>query len=726
MPTTVSERNPAPAAAATPSARDVFGAEIQYFRLDPRYWDTVLARFQDAGLRCVTTYVQWGTHLVGPPDRQHPAGVLDFEGRTDPRRNLRRFLEAVERRGLLLNFRCGPFCCNEMPYGGYPRWLVMDHPRMMAWDWQNRLTQGYWIARKEGSQPSYLHPEYLAWCEKWLAEVGRMIVPHLHTRGGCVTMVNLDNEISYIVRDSFLDSDYNPANVQPGGFWHQFLLEKYGRAARLPYAARYRTLDAVPAPRAVPATIAPDELPWYLDWAEFKTWCMTGYIRRLRAMHEANGVRGVTFMTNFNPHRPEGVPTRMPAFQEAVGPGGIVGYDFYRGVFMSYSGYHSMARVLKLMNASVRYTWSAEFMAGTWNKDLTKVGRVSDEHTRFMTRCALAHGCRAIAWFMFHDRDCWGDGPVSSHGHARPNLAVLRETPDLLFRRMRNWDALRPQADVAVIYDLAQHLHTYLGDPMPCADNDLHIGKPVIAGVEAGRASAEYEGLFRLVEQAGAQAAAVDIVHDPAALGRYPLAFMPGGAFIEPAARAALRRYVRGGGVLVVSGPVPQPFLAPGSFVHLRAWIGQAKPEEDALAAIASVARLIRRHVPRLHVHVRPETEMTWVDWAPGGGLGDYGQPRTLASAVLHRGAAGERVLFVLNHYPEAARLVVTFGRDRVARIVDLDTGEAHPAARNRVTLDLDRKCARVYRVEGVPAPRRARPLRMARAGETRRKRQAT
>ena len=50
------------------SSRDIFGAEIQYFRTDPRHWETILRRFADTGLRCVTTYVQWGTHLVGPPD----------------------------------------------------------------------------------------------------------------------------------------------------------------------------------------------------------------------------------------------------------------------------------------------------------------------------------------------------------------------------------------------------------------------------------------------------------------------------------------------------------------------------------------------------------------------------------------------------------------------------------------------------------------------------------
>jgi beta-galactosidase len=350
--------------ATMPNSLEILGAEIQYFRLDPRYWERVLQRFAETSLGCVTTYVQWSTHLVGEPDAAHPAGVLDFEGRSDPRLNLRRFLELVERHGLRLNFRCGPFCCNEMVHGGYPHWLVLGDPGIMVWDWQNRTTQGYWIGKREGSQPSYLHPTYLEWVVRWFEAVDPILVEHLHSRGGCVTMVNLDNEISYICQDGFLSSDYNPVNVAPGGFYHQFLTQKYGSADNLPYPRRYAAIEEVPAPRAVPETVGED-LAYYTDWCEFKTWVMCEYLRRLRAMHEANGVRDVTFMTNFNPHLPEGVPTRMPDFEKATG--GIVGYDFYRGTFMSYSGYHSMARVLKLMNASLKYTWSAEFMSGTWN-----------------------------------------------------------------------------------------------------------------------------------------------------------------------------------------------------------------------------------------------------------------------------------------------------------------------------------------------------------------------
>ncbi len=703
------------------SAKEIFGAEIQYFRTDPRYWPVLLERLKDTGLRCVTTYVQWGTHLVGAPDKRHPAGVLDFEGKTNPRLNLMKFLDLVQKSGLNLNFRCGPFCCNEMVHGGYPPWLVLGDPNTMVWDYQNRTTQGYWIGKKEGSQPSYLHPEYLDWCRKWFAVVDPLIRPRLKSAGGCITMVNLDNEISYIVRDGFLDSDYNPVNVGPGGFYHQFLKEKYGSVKRLPYGRAYASLDSVAPPRAVPEQLGED-LAWYTDWVEFKSWCMCRYIRELRAMHEANGVKEVTFMTNFNPHLPEGVPTRMPAFEKAVGPGGLVGYDFYRGTFMSYSGYQSMARVLKLMNASVGYTWSAEFMSGTWNKVLPT--RVSDDHMRFMARCALAQGCKAIDWFMFHDRDCWGDAPVSSHGHPRPSLQVFQETTDLLFNRIREWDALVPQTDVAIVYDLLQHVHTAVGDPMPCDDNNQHVGAPSIDGVAAGRASQEYYGLFRLIEEAGLQPGVVDVLAKPERLKRYPMAFLPGSPVIEAAASRSLRAYASQGGVVVVSGPWPgrnehgrairflglrrpggtkpvvEVRLGKGRVIWHRDWLAQEKPEEESLASIRWVSGLILQHGIEAAVRIEPETVVRWVDWSGKGGHQEFVQPRNLGSAILHK-SRNETVLFVLNHYPEAARFRLTFGAASGAVwLVNVDTGERVPVKAGRAVVDIDRKAASIFKVE--------------------------
>jgi beta-galactosidase GanA len=88
-------------------AKNIFGGEVQYFCLAHRYWKPNLLKLKDAGLENVTSYVQWATHLAGPPSAEHPTGILDFEGKTNPRRNLIHFLDLVRELDLELNLRCG-------------------------------------------------------------------------------------------------------------------------------------------------------------------------------------------------------------------------------------------------------------------------------------------------------------------------------------------------------------------------------------------------------------------------------------------------------------------------------------------------------------------------------------------------------------------------------------------------------------------------------------------
>ena len=694
-------------------AKEIFGAEIQYFRSEPQYWEKIIREFKSTGLRTVTAYVPWELHLVKEPDAQNPAGVYDFTGETNPRLNLMYFIELIEKYGLNMNFRCGPFCCNEMEFGGHPKYIVLDMPQINALDCNDKPSKGYSIARPGQFQPSYLHPEYLKHVKGWIDTVDQIILPHLAVNGGCITMINLDNEISYICQDSFLGSDYNPVNVAPGGYYHQFLKETYGTPENLPYRAGYTAFEDVKAPRSVPQDVS-DDFAYYADWVKFQTWVMCRYIERLREMHEANGVTAdkVIFMTNYNPHLPEGVPTRMADMDKATG--GITGYDFYRGTFMSYSGYQSMARVMKLMNHTVKFPFSAEFMSGTWNKILPT--RVSDDHMRFMSRCAYAHGCKAIDWFMFHDRDCWNDAPVSIKGNRRPSIDVLTEVGDILFDKVKNWDALKPVADLSIIYDFTAHIHTTLGDPSPCNDGDLPVGDPVVDGVKAGVASKEYVGMFRLAEQNGVQAAAVDILHDDTALYRYPLAIYPGSPVVSKDTEEKLLRYVRSGGMLAITGAVPTRYdtgeacnffgglevgrneIETGKVLVLGKAIAQGESEEDAPEDIAAFGEILAESglTPAVKISCGP---MAWKDWAKvGGGVWVYEQPRMLGSAVLHKNA-DETILFVLNHYPDAQTFKLEFSipcKKLVCLTEECDVDVVDGCCE----LDIDRKNCQIYRVE--------------------------
>jgi hypothetical protein len=175
---------------------------------------------------------------------------------------------------------------------------------------------------------------------------------------------------------------------------------------------------------------------------------------------------------------------------------------------------------------------------------------------------------------------------------------------------------------------------------------------------------------------------------------------------IERAALERLENHVHRGGRLVLSGPIPQRdergrrirFLKRNQFLWHRGYLAQEKPEEEKLESIQYVASLVQKHVSRPHVRLSLPEEVTWTDWQEGGGHRLYRQPRNLGSAVLHQGN-GETVLFVLNHYPEAARFEVRLGDPKFQRLTDLSTDEVTPLRRGRAVLDLDRKSAELYAV---------------------------
>ena len=688
-----------------PRPFELFAAEVQYWRLEPQCWRPVLEAAAEAGLPGISSYVPWEVHEI-------EVGRFDFDGSTDPRRNLIRYLEMVKEIGLKLAYRPGPFVCNEMAWGGHPRRIVMGDAGMMVWQADGTPAPGYMLQAREGWQPSYLHPAYLEEVRAWFEAVDAVASRFTVAQGGPIATCNLDNEVSYIVRDSFFGADYNPCVVGRGGLYHQWLARSYGSAERLPYTQRFASIEDVTPPRALGDGVETN-LAWHFDWVRFKEWLMGEYLRTLRRMHEELGLTGVCFYTNINPHRPEGVPTNFRRFAE--GTGGLVGYDFYRNPWLTYSGYSSMARVLKLMNATLPVTWSAEFMGGWWFVNLMG-NRVPRNHTELMSLAAMANGCKAISWFMFHDRCCWGDAPVSQMGHRRENHEAIRNVVAVA-RSLKPWGEMRPVADLAVAYYRPYMWHSHLGDPMPCADNDLHVGKPILWGMEAGAAVAEYEALFRVAQQAGYTATAVDLSDAPEKLGEQPLVWLAGEPFMEEDAAERLAAFVRSGGILVVSLKWPrlnlagQPldFLGLGGQPQSEAKLGRGKvvwcdlkaasePGAESLEAIAQANALLHGLIgaPAVDVSTPPVTTR---HSSEGTRTAGEAEPHNLVDAILHTGGRS-KVLYLVNLHERAVNATVVFRDIAAARLAEVGGTRARFEVRGgTVTVDLDRKSCRVFRI---------------------------
>ncbi|XP_022756439.1 beta-galactosidase-like [Durio zibethinus] len=92
--------------------RILLSGSIHYPRSTPEMWPDLIQKAKDGGLDVIETYVFWNGHEPSP-------GKYYFEGRYD----LIQFIKLVQKAGLYVHLRIGPFVCAEWNFGGFPVWL---------------------------------------------------------------------------------------------------------------------------------------------------------------------------------------------------------------------------------------------------------------------------------------------------------------------------------------------------------------------------------------------------------------------------------------------------------------------------------------------------------------------------------------------------------------------------------------------------------------------------
>ncbi|GMN55741.1 hypothetical protein TIFTF001_024859 [Ficus carica] len=90
----------------------LFSGSIHYPRSTPQMWAGLVQKAKDGGLDVIDTYVFWNLHEPSP-------GYYNFEGRND----LVGFIKTIQRAGLYVHLRIGPYICSEWNFGGFPVWL---------------------------------------------------------------------------------------------------------------------------------------------------------------------------------------------------------------------------------------------------------------------------------------------------------------------------------------------------------------------------------------------------------------------------------------------------------------------------------------------------------------------------------------------------------------------------------------------------------------------------
>jgi hypothetical protein len=95
----------------------IHAAQFDYFRIPPDLWLQSLKRYQELGINTIDLRIPWNWHE--PSD-----GEFDFDGHTNPRRNLEGLLQLIAQTRMKLIVRPGPFIGDLWRNAGYPPWLL--------------------------------------------------------------------------------------------------------------------------------------------------------------------------------------------------------------------------------------------------------------------------------------------------------------------------------------------------------------------------------------------------------------------------------------------------------------------------------------------------------------------------------------------------------------------------------------------------------------------------
>lgn len=137
--------------------------EFHYSRYPDRYWEESLYKMKACGVDVVSTYVIWIHH-------EEEEGRYDFTGC----RNLRKFLAAADKCGVLIFLRIGPWCHGEVRNGGFPDWLL----------------------QKE-YEPRTNDERYFACVEAYYNRVFEEVQGYLLKDGGPIIGVQIENEYGH-------------------------------------------------------------------------------------------------------------------------------------------------------------------------------------------------------------------------------------------------------------------------------------------------------------------------------------------------------------------------------------------------------------------------------------------------------------------------------------------------------------------------------------------------
>lgn len=150
-------------------------AAFSYYRMPRDQWEAMLDRYSQLGINTIDLYIPWNWH-------EPKEGEFDFDGHTNPRRDLRALLALIAQKHLRLIARPGPEILNEWRNGGYPDWLLERAEYKMS---REDVLEGRYPPldnvnpgdAEAAAQGWLANSTHMAATRAWFAAVGKELAP---------------------------------------------------------------------------------------------------------------------------------------------------------------------------------------------------------------------------------------------------------------------------------------------------------------------------------------------------------------------------------------------------------------------------------------------------------------------------------------------------------------------------------------------------------------------
>lgn len=388
-----------------------FSAELHYFRIEKRYWSICFERIKKAGFRIIATAVPWNIHQ---DENKH----YDFNGLTDPRKDLVVFLELAREFGFRVILRPGPWVGGQLPNGGLPKYLQTDLKvfARSADGSEVELPKDHGV--DTGYLPSYLHSNYNYHLRNYFKAFIEITKNYIHPRGP-VFMVELDYETSFGRLVDPQHADYNPDVL--ARYYTEFLEEKYGEIKKLnsAYKEKNPSFEEVDPPRKFDA-LALKDYPKALDWQSFREFTLTTYLDNLEDIFQSYTVEPLIFRSLYFRHG-----DLLPAFN-------LVPED--RAPFLGTNvfpdgDYLDLAIKARFMKSEYGFGFASSFASGSAATDAERekqAAPIGNNTRRFYFAAGLAAGFKGMNHYMFVDRDHWYGAPLHADGTVSEGYEVAK------------------------------------------------------------------------------------------------------------------------------------------------------------------------------------------------------------------------------------------------------------------------------------------------------------